>query len=62
MYVWIKDYTHVKFYERSLMDECMLEGARFEGFDHAAWDPANPDAGPYARRFDQQIGWWCGCG
>jgi predicted metalloenzyme YecM len=41
------DYTHVKFYERSLKDECLREGAQFQGFSHAAWEPANPDAGPY---------------
>jgi predicted metalloenzyme YecM len=46
-YRLFEDYTHVKFYQRSLMDECMREGARFEGFSHAAWDPADPDAGPY---------------
>ncbi|MFC7362174.1 VOC family protein [Nocardioides astragali] len=46
-YRLFEDYTHVKFYERSLMGECILEGARFEGFSHAAWDPADPDAGPY---------------
>lgn len=41
------DYTHVKFYERSLRAECVREGARFEGFVHAEWQPAYPGAGPY---------------
>lgn len=41
------DYTHVKFYERSLRDECVSEGASFDGFVHADWQPADPDAGPY---------------
>lgn len=42
-----EDYTHVKFYERSLHDVCVLEGAKFEGFRHADWAPYDPDAGPY---------------
>lgn len=41
------DYTHVKFYERSLMEECVHEGARFDGIVHADWHPADPDDGPY---------------
>lgn len=46
-YRLFEDYTHVKFYERSLRDECTREGARFEGFSHEAWIPDDPDAGPY---------------
>lgn len=46
-YRFFEDYTHVKFYERSLKEECVREGARFEGFNHAAWNPADADAGPY---------------
>ena len=41
------DYTHVKFYERSLREECEHEGARFDGIVHATWHPATPDDGPY---------------
>jgi predicted metalloenzyme YecM len=41
------DYTHVKFYERSLREECEHEGARFAGIVHADWHPADPDEGPY---------------
>lgn len=41
------DYTHVKFYERSLHDECVREGATFDRFVHADWEPEDPDAGPY---------------
>jgi len=41
------DYTHVKFYERSLRAACELEGATFEGFVHAEWHPADVDRGPY---------------
>jgi predicted metalloenzyme YecM len=41
------DYTHVKFYRWSLMEVCLREGRSFAGFEHAAWDPADPDAGPY---------------
>lgn len=46
-YVLFDDYTHVKFYERSLKDECIREGAAFSGITHATWVPADPDAGPY---------------
>lgn len=45
------DYTHVKFYERSLHDECVREGATFDRVVHAQWEPEDPDAGPYA------VGW-----
>jgi hypothetical protein len=41
------DYSHVKFYDRSLYDACVSEGATFDGFEHAEWHPADPDAGPY---------------
>lgn len=47
VYRLFDDYTHVKFYETSLGDVCVLEGARFEGFQHADWQPADDDAGPY---------------
>jgi len=47
VYRLFDDYTHVKFYETSLGDVCVLEGARFEGFQHADWHPADDDAGPY---------------
>jgi predicted metalloenzyme YecM len=33
-YVLFEDFTHVKFYRRSLHDACVLEGARFDGFVH----------------------------
>jgi hypothetical protein len=33
-YVLFEDFTHVKFYRRSLYDACILEGARFDGFSH----------------------------
>ncbi len=45
------DYTHVKFYERSLKEECLREGAHFEGFTHAEWTSARPDAGPYEQGY-----------
>jgi predicted metalloenzyme YecM len=48
VYVLFSDYTHVKFYERSLRDACVLEGADFSRTVHAHWEPANPQAGPYA--------------
>jgi len=39
-YVLFEDFTHVKFYRRSLRDVCELEGARFEGFQHVDdWVP-----------------------
>ncbi|MEO6577997.1 MAG: VOC family protein [Candidatus Limnocylindria bacterium] len=39
-YVLFEDFTHVKFYRRSLRDVCELEGARFEGFQHVEdWIP-----------------------
>ena len=47
VYILFPDYTHVKFYERSLYDVCVLEGADFRGFHHAQWSPTDPDAGPY---------------
>ncbi|KRE29548.1 hypothetical protein ASG80_19070 [Agromyces sp. Soil535] len=47
VYRLFDDYTHVKFYGTSLGDVCVLEGARFEGFQHADWHPADEDAGPY---------------
>jgi predicted metalloenzyme YecM len=33
-YVLFEDFTHVKFYRRSLYDACVLEGATFDGFVH----------------------------
>ncbi|GAA2027375.1 hypothetical protein GCM10009819_08510 [Agromyces tropicus] len=47
VYRLFDDYTHVKFYEASLGDVCRMEGAAFDGFVHADWDPVDPDAGPY---------------
>jgi predicted metalloenzyme YecM len=39
-YVLFEDFTHVKFYRRSLYDVCVLEGARFDGFVHVDdWVP-----------------------
>ncbi|MFE6814859.1 VOC family protein [Streptomyces sp. NPDC057675] len=46
-YVMFPDYTHVKFYARSLRDECEKEGAVFSGFRHAPWSTADDLAGPY---------------
>jgi hypothetical protein len=38
--VLFEDFTHVKFYRRSLYDACVLEGARFNGFVHVDnWVP-----------------------
>lgn len=39
-YVLFEDFTHVKFYRHSLYDACVLEGARFNGFQHVDdWVP-----------------------
>ena len=39
-YTLFEDFTHVKFYRRSLHDVCVLEGARFDGFVHVdGWVP-----------------------
>ena len=39
-YVLFEDFTHVKFYRRSLRDAIELEGARFDGFHHVEdWVP-----------------------
>jgi predicted metalloenzyme YecM len=39
-YVLFDDFTHVKFYRRSLRDVCELQGARFDGFRHVEdWVP-----------------------
>ena len=39
-YVLFEDFTHVKFYRRSLYDGVILEGARFDGFKHVDdWVP-----------------------
>jgi predicted metalloenzyme YecM len=39
-YVLFEDFTHVKFYRRSLYDGAMSQGARFEGFTHVEdWVP-----------------------
>ena len=40
VYVLFEDFTHVKFYRRSLYDGVILEGARFDGFRHVDdWVP-----------------------
>jgi predicted metalloenzyme YecM len=41
------DYTHVKFYARSLRRQVELEGATFTGFTHVDWTVADELAGPY---------------
>jgi predicted metalloenzyme YecM len=39
-YVLFEDFTHVKFYRRSLYDGALLQGARFDGFSHVPdWVP-----------------------
>ena len=39
-YVLFEDFTHVKFYRRSLYDGAILQGARFDGFSHVDdWVP-----------------------
>jgi len=39
-YTLFEDFTHVKFYRRSLYDVCVLEGASFDGFVHVDdWVP-----------------------
>ncbi len=39
-YTLFEDFTHVKFYRRSLYDVGVLEGARFDGFVHVdGWVP-----------------------
>ena len=39
-YVLFEDFTHVKFYRRSLYDACVLEVASFDGFVHVDdWAP-----------------------
>jgi len=39
-YVLFEDFTHVKFYRRSLRDVCELEGMRFDGYRHVDdWVP-----------------------
>jgi predicted metalloenzyme YecM len=39
-YVLFEDFTHVKFYRRSLYDACVLVGATFDGFVHVDdWVP-----------------------
>jgi hypothetical protein len=39
-YVLFEDFTHVKFYRRSLYDGCILGGVRFDGFSHVDdWVP-----------------------
>ena len=39
-YVLFEDFTHVKFYRRSLYDGVLLEGARFDSFNHVDdWVP-----------------------
>jgi hypothetical protein len=40
VYVLFEDFTHVKFYRRSLYEGVILEGARFDGFKHVDdWVP-----------------------
>jgi len=53
-YVLFEDFTHVKFYRRSLYDSCVLEGATFDGFVHVDdWVPQRlvtaTGPGPQAR-------------
>jgi hypothetical protein len=39
-YVLFEDFTHVKFYRRSLYDSCLLDVATFDGFVHVdGWVP-----------------------
>jgi predicted metalloenzyme YecM len=39
-YVLFEDFTHVKFYRRSLYDGALSQGARFDGFTHVEnWMP-----------------------
>ena len=39
-YFLFEDFTHVKFYHRSLYDTCVLEGLTFDGFVHVEdWVP-----------------------
>jgi predicted metalloenzyme YecM len=39
-YVLFEDFTHVKFYRRSLHEACMIEGFTFDGFVHVDdWVP-----------------------
>ena len=39
-YVLFEDFSHVRFYGRSLRDACELEGMRFDGFLHVDdWIP-----------------------
>lgn len=40
------DYSHVKFYRWSLGDVCVREGASFDRFVHADWEPSDDLAGP----------------
>jgi predicted metalloenzyme YecM len=40
VYVLLEDFTHVKFYRRSLYDGVVLDGGRFDGFSHVDdWVP-----------------------
>jgi predicted metalloenzyme YecM len=40
VYVLFEDFTHVKFYRRSLHDGVVLDGGRFDGFSHVDdWVP-----------------------
>jgi hypothetical protein len=42
-YILFEDFTHVRFYRRSLHDGVILEGARFDGFRHVdEWVPQRP--------------------
>jgi predicted metalloenzyme YecM len=39
-YILFEDFTHMKFYRRSLYDGVLLEGGRFDGFSHVDdWVP-----------------------
>jgi len=42
-----EDYTHVKFHRYGLGEVCRMEGMSLDGITHAAWEPADPHAGPY---------------
>ena len=40
VYILFEDFTHVKFYRRSLQDGVTLDGGRFDGFEHVDdWVP-----------------------
>ena len=43
-FVTFDDHTNVKFYRYALMDVCLREGRRFDGFDHVDHVDHQPDA------------------